>query len=139
MDLANWAAAAEQARPCTIVGADGEPLTHNGEPVTITIHGRDSSIFIEKNDDLSRRYQGRTSISPVAARGLAADLLAAVTVGWRGIVIDGAEVPFSERAARDLYLRFPMIRDQVDLFAGTRTNYYVAAATDAAPRAKRAA
>lgn len=44
----------------------------------------------------------------------AAALLAAVTVGWRNVGMNGAELTFSEANARKLYEEQRWVRDQVD-------------------------
>lgn len=44
----------------------------------------------------------------------AAALLAAVTTGWRGVVWEGAEMPFTEANARKVYESRRFVRDQVD-------------------------
>ena len=51
------------------------------------------------------------------------DLLARVTLAWRGVIIDGQTVPCTRENALALYRRFKWIGDQVKEFIADRSNY----------------
>lgn len=51
------------------------------------------------------------------------DHLVAVTVGWRGLEVDGKEKAFTKEHCKDLYTRSPGLRNQVDRFVSDRTNF----------------
>jgi hypothetical protein len=56
------------------------------------------------------------------------DRLAGITLGWRGIVKDGREIPVSAGAARSLY-EVSWIRQQADEYLVDDTNFLASAAT----------
>jgi hypothetical protein len=108
----------------------GEPLMDkNGKPVTITLLGVDSWPYQEHAKAIQAKRVQRMVHSKAGGDTDAEEmaLLAACTVGWSGIVLDGQELKFSEGAARDLYQRFPWIKDQVDRFIGDRSNFFAGA------------
>ena len=51
------------------------------------------------------------------------EVLAACTLGWKGVVVDGAPLPCSRDNAIMLYTRFPWLREQVDQFVSDRSVY----------------
>ena len=51
------------------------------------------------------------------------ELLAAVTIGWRGLEKNGKEVKFSQKAAKDLYQNAPAVAQQLDQFIANRKNF----------------
>jgi hypothetical protein len=52
-----------------------------------------------------------------------ADLLAAVTIGWRGLYDGKVEVEFTKEKALQLYENSPNIATQIDRFLGDRKNF----------------
>lgn len=99
------------------------------KPVNIRLLGKDSERFLKKQRQLTeRRIQRsrgqRANKLPSVEETLAeqCELLAAVTLGWNIEEGDGP-VPFSEAKARDIYMRYPWIREQVDEFVGSRANF----------------
>lgn len=57
------------------------------------------------------------------AAKLTAELLANITLGWRGFTSEGQELEFSREKAAELYLCAPYIREQVDNFFSNRVNF----------------
>lgn len=49
--------------------------------------------------------------------------IAAVTVGWRGLMKDGKEMDFTKKACKELYRKSPRIFDQVNRFIGDYKNF----------------
>lgn len=98
--------------------SDNEPL---GAFITVT--GKEGTAFQEHvrekaNANLKRRFEAQRrgkeevpTIEKVEKDSIA--LLVACTVSWRNIVLNGAELEFSEANARKLYAE-SWIRGQVD-------------------------
>lgn len=106
----------------------GKPLEHKGKPMTITVAGIDSVAFRRKQRELNaNRVQAMA-----AGNGFDFDstdnddceILAAITIGWSGIFAGGKELKFSFNEAVNLYKKFVWIREQVDIFAGDRNNFF---------------
>jgi hypothetical protein len=53
----------------------------------------------------------------------ALELLAACTVAWSGVVVDGKVPACSPEAAAEVYRRLPWLREQADEFANARENF----------------
>ena len=49
--------------------------------------------------------------------------IAAATIGWRGIMSEGKELPFTKKQCKDLYRKAPSILDQVNRFIGNYRNF----------------
>jgi hypothetical protein len=115
--------------------ADRTPLNDaDGKPVTITLLGRDSDVFLKaeriirnKRMDLLKKG-GKFSAAEEDEE--ACETLARCTKAWSGIPtgwIDGkadpapAECTFSNAAK--LYGRMRWVREQVDEFIGSRENF----------------
>jgi hypothetical protein len=102
----------------------------SGDPVVIMVVGTDSKEYMRvthaiQNRRLGKRL-GKGSRPKMTAEELEADaleLLVASTKGWKHIVVDGAELAYSEKNVRTLYQRFPWIKEQVDEFIADRTNF----------------
>ena len=50
-------------------------------------------------------------------------ILATCTLGWKGMEEHGEVVKFSVAKAKDIYARYPAIREQVSVFVETRANF----------------
>lgn len=110
---------------------DGTPLkTDDGKPVRIKLLGTDSKAWREKN-----RQNQRDRIAQMARRKSrdidytvsdeqACEMLSVCTIAWEGIVEEGETVEFSQEAAKDIYMRYIWIREQVDMFIGDRANFF---------------
>jgi len=100
--------------------------------IVISVLGKDSDEFQKISRAQSKRRLTKVSKggfrtnTPVSVEEIEQDgieLLAACTTGWKGIVIEGKEIPFSKENAVDLYARFPWIKEQVDTAIGDRANF----------------
>lgn len=101
-------------------------LKADGTPLTITLLGKDSDVWVKaENAARNRRLaQGpRMKLTAEALESEAISALAKVTVAW------DFDEPCTYEAAVRLYTRFPLIREQVDLFVGDRANFTKASPT----------
>jgi len=111
----------EEGRPLEVMDPEtGEPLG-----ITIILRGAESDTYkrafrAQVNKRMNAR-QGKTTIEQLEAEAI--DLLAACTVGWTGIDLDGQEFPFSRSNAVTLYGRFGWLKKLVDSFVSNEANY----------------
>tara|TARA_Y100000296_G_scaffold84935_2_gene119609 strand:- start:948 stop:1376 length:429 start_codon:yes stop_codon:yes gene_type:complete len=115
--------------------ATGEPLEHDGKPITITLMGADSAAFRRsvalamakqskaRDVDLSKATGEEIMATFDKGERAAVEHLLAVTIGWDNIVWEGEVLPFSRENAAMVYSRHRWIRDQANKFIGDRTNY----------------
>jgi hypothetical protein len=97
--------------------------------IKITLAGADSDVYRKTvNKSVNKRVQrmkpGQSlpfTAEEQEENGLA--LLAACTLAWDGVVVDGEALPCSKENAKELYRRFPWLREQVDMFIGDRSNF----------------
>lgn len=101
-----------------------------GKEAWIDLHSSDSAIARKHQRAVQNRrlnMRGRGKIGAEELEAEAVDLLAALTIGWRLLALDGAplDVPFSPEAARDLYTApsLAWVREQADEFAADRANF----------------
>lgn len=96
------------------------PKTDEPLGITIRIAGVDSDRAKRaRREILDRRIRKRKR--SFTAKEIEEDelqQLAAQTISWSGVIIDGREVPLSADNAIALYKRFPFIKRQVDAEAG---------------------
>ena len=104
----------------------------NRTPITIRILGMDSKVYRNHQQNVQRermnkmmRARSRKNVDFVMSFEERCSLLAECTVGWSGIVDNGAEVEFSKKAAYELYHKAPWVADQVDEFMGDRANFFM--------------
>lgn len=122
-ELANQGALLELRDPA------GNPvLQEDGSPVTLTLLGEDSDVVTHVNNRNANQFLRGTSaggqaVTAEMSKTNEINKFAAATVGWSGIVVDGEAIQFSADAAKELYRRFPWIRDQVRTFIGDRANF----------------
>lgn len=134
----NFASAANEGRTMTVLHPIDRTalLDEKGDPVTITLLGRDSDAFIAAENAARNRaveqIKEGAKFSAAAADEEAAASLARATTGWSGVVqgwIDGTgdETPakFSVENAKKLYMGRGVrwIRDQADKFVGDRAHF----------------
>lgn len=134
-------------------GADLE-LTHpitgavltdekTGEAVSIKLIGADSKEYQSlthkaQTKRLNKRLS-RGGVVKMTAEELDADaleLLVHCTKGWKHVLVDGKELVFNETNARQLYTRFPWIRDQVSDFVQERANFLGESSNHSSPMLK---
>lgn len=120
----------------------GTPLFADDEkkvPCTITLRGAESRQFKTKAERFAakrvvRLNEREATKVPLTedqilaeaeiARSDSLDLLASAVVAWTGINWEGEAMTCNEFNARKLFKAQPFIHNQVDLFVGTRTNFF---------------
>jgi hypothetical protein len=108
----------------------GEVVMNGKGPVTISLVGEDAEVYRQAlHEQLNRRFNVRNKrgAAPVTAEQLetdAVDLLVTATVGWSGIVFDGAELPCTPENARMVYGKLRWLRGQVESFIQDRSNFF---------------
>jgi|SRR5581483_2279004 len=96
--------------------------------VRITLLGADSPRWraaqAEKvNRRLSEASAGRRAANIEDADEDAIELLAAATIKWEGVELDGKALECSTENACVLYRRLPWLREQADRFIADRANF----------------
>ena len=94
--------------------------------ISIRLAGMDSEQYQKAQRAAVNKRVNKRRRTPLDPEELAEEsytLLAKVTLGWEGIVLDGELIPFSQENARMIYKRFPWIREQVDQFTTDRGNF----------------
>lgn len=104
-----------------VIMPDGETVMtdEKGNPVTITLKGKDSAEYRNKEREISARYikQMSKGKDPSMSDSDECSKLAAATVGW-------STKGFSYKAAFDLYMKHLWIREQANKFIDNRANFY---------------
>jgi hypothetical protein len=106
----------------------------DGSPVTIRLAGTDSARWRKANDkignDRLERARSGTKASIEELGEENALLVASVTLGWSGIVVDGKPWDFTVDNAKKLYLTAAFVYEQVNDFVGKRANFSPASSTN---------
>lgn len=110
---------------------DGSPLLDkDGKQVFISVLGPDSTKYrAMTRDQVRKRIQAASTGAPIPEDEDDATLaiLVACTTGWTGInTPKGEPIPATPENFAALYTRYPVIRDQVDLFMAQRQNFILA-------------
>lgn len=106
-----------------------DPVTGETVGVFITLAGADSSVHRKATAMIAKRRMNGAkgfrskSFDPEKFEAESIEVLAACTLGWKGVVVDGAALPCGRDNAIKLYTRFPWLREQVDQFVSDRTEY----------------
>lgn len=108
-----------------------EPLVaRNGGTVSLKLLGPDSDKYrtftrVQVQKRLQKNSEIRLFVPNLEeAEADSLDMLAACTVGWANVLDrEGVEIPFSSESARILYVNYPVVREQADLFVVTRANF----------------
>lgn len=99
--------------------------------IKIRVLGKDSDEFRRVSNAQNKRRMDRmqrggfrnTTPSPEELEQNGIELLAACTLGWTGVIVDGQPLAFSRDNVKMLYGRFPWIKEQVDAAIGDRANF----------------
>lgn len=120
MDLSAFDVASASEKGADLVIKDWR----TGQPsdVVFRIIGRDSPSVAAKMRELDKRESAGEKIDQ-ERRGV--ELLAAVTVGWSGLTVDGEPYEYSHERALELYANpaSATIAEQVGPFALSRVNF----------------
>lgn len=104
--------------------ATGAPLlTNAGDPMSIDLAGRDSPAYRAQLAKFQKAQASRRkAATPEELEEHTIATLVACTHGWT-LQIDGALLPFSPKAARELYESTRWLKEQVDEWIADRANY----------------
>ena len=103
----------------------GEKLYDGDTAVGITLRGQDSRTFRQASHDISNKRMER-QVKKLTAEALernTRELLAACTVDWQCIEMNGEPLKCTRENADRLYAELPWIREQVDAFVSNRANF----------------
>lgn len=106
-----------------------DPVTGEAVGVYIVLAGADSSVHRKATASLSkRRLNGQKGFrnkgwDPEKMEAESIEILAACTLSWKGVLVDGAPLPCSRDNAIKMYTRFPWLREQVEQFISDRSEY----------------
>lgn len=98
----------------------------------ITLLGKDSDEFRAVKDERSRMIAervstgDRTEFTLEEGDVMACEMLARCTVAWRELENKDGQIAFSTEAAKALYLQYPAIREQANVFIADRANFVLA-------------
>ncbi|NTX58151.1 hypothetical protein [Myxococcus sp. CA039A] len=113
------------------------PLTGVATGIVILVASPDGAVTRDAERALRERTITRLNLghrSPATgAKEIeddALDLLAARTVGWRGVSEKGRSVDYSPDSARRLYVSYPWLRRQVEAAFGERTRFFESSPTN---------
>lgn len=103
-----------------------DPVTREPTDVFISIMGADSREWrAQKKKQTNKMLQARSEEKAQSIDFDAMDVaaLVAVTIGWRGIVSDGEEYPFTKANAKHLYENAPNVVSQLLTFVADGANF----------------
>jgi hypothetical protein len=109
--------------------ATGAVLSNgDGTSVTLTLGGMDSrrAKTVERGALNRRLKQNSGRRSTVTAEDIEADaleVLAAITLGWSGFIVDGAAIECTPENAKRVYRQWPWLREQAQAAAEDRSNF----------------
>lgn len=112
---------AEEGRTLEICDPDtGEALG-----ISIVLRGTESETYKRVSRAQINKYRNlpKSKMTIEQIESDAIELLAACTVSWVNIDIDGAELPCTKDNAAMLYTRFGWLRRLVDAFIADEANY----------------
>lgn len=105
------------------------PVDRTRLGIEISLVGADSDVYQRQVNSMANKRAKRLRpgqfVPPTAEETTEAalELLAACTLGWKGMLLNGQEIPFSQENAVMIYRQFPWIKEQVDAFIGERANF----------------
>lgn len=133
LDVIDTKTRSETGAAMPVKTLDGSPLLNSkGEAVEIVVKGPDSSDYMRLVRAQIKKRMARSGIpteeQTAEDEADLIELLVTCTLGWNGVLEKGKKeaVAFSPEACRKLYQSFPVIRDQVDAFISSRSNFTLA-------------
>jgi hypothetical protein len=97
----------------------------------IKIIGKDSTKFTQLSEEFKRKaLEDMKSAKTMAQRMESAQeqsdaILAACTIDWDGMMLDGKDLPFTEANVKMIYTRFSWIKEQIDTAIADRSNFLI--------------
>lgn len=104
-----------------------DPITGKSTDVFIVLAGADSPQYRNTSLMFTRRRirnGARSEFDPEKLEKENIEVLAACTLSWKGVVLEGKELPCTRENAVMLYTRFPWVKEQVERFVIDRTSYF---------------
>lgn len=138
LDILDTVTLSERGVDLPLKTPDGAPAKNAaGEPVLITLRGIDSEgyraamrkaqVEIAAEPRVETPTEETVGAAEKSATLRRAQVLAACTIRWAGINDkQGLPVAATFDNAAELYLKFPLIANQVDAFVGQRANFLLA-------------
>jgi len=116
---------------------DQPMLKPDGEtPVTITLAGVESDKWKKARAVIGNKYlktagPTRQAGPKTIEESISDDAfqLAAVTLAWDGIIVDGQELECNQANAARIYAKYDWLRNQINEFVGNRANFCAASST----------
>ncbi|WP_418856826.1 hypothetical protein [Sutterella wadsworthensis] len=106
-----------------------DPVTGEAVGVYITLAGADSAVHRKAVANISKRrfnnqkgFRNR-GFDPEKMEAESIEILAACTLSWKGVTVEGVPLPCSRDTAIKMYTRFPWLREQAEQFIGDRSEY----------------
>ena len=106
------------------------PSTKEELDITITLMGSDSDEYrnvIKKRFEQAQRIQAKSTkpqeIDWDEFEDKARDLLAKMTLDWENVLEDKKKITCNFENAKELYKKYPWIREQVEKFISDRSNF----------------
>lgn len=106
-----------------------DPVTGEAVGAYITLAGADSVVHRKAVANISkRRFNNQKGFrnkgfDPERMEAESIEILAACTLSWKGVTLEGAALPCSRDNAIKMYTRFPWLREQVEAFISDRSEY----------------
>ena len=120
-DLPNVAKADEGAEMKLL-----HPVTEEFLGAVFILVGADSEVYKKLRRKMTDKRLKQKKLTKVTAQSIDEDglnLLVNCTVSWRNLLVNGQMVPFSQKAAREVYTEYPWIAEQANAFIGDRGNF----------------
>ncbi len=105
------------------------PVSNKELPMKIKIIGKDSDKFIKLSEDFRRSSLEDMKANKTAEQRLEASkqygdmLLAACSIEWEGIELDGKKLDCTQDNVKMVYERFAWIKEQIDSAIADRANF----------------
>jgi len=95
-----------------------DPETGKLTDIVITAYPRNTRFYRKAFRRVTNETMGSDDVDDKTA-----EFLAGITTGWKNIQRGTEDVQFSSEAARDLYLEFYWLSDQLDSYTSTPSNF----------------
>lgn len=102
------------------------PVTDEPVGAELLLAGMDSSRYKDAQRRIAEARINKKSVGKVDLREIEAEQLTVLvdcTLGWKGMVLEGVEIPFDRASVRRIYEGYPTIREQAERFISDRANY----------------
>ena len=93
-------------------------------PMQLFLVGHDSKTYKAAAKRMSASVRSLKEDDDQGREEAACQLLADCTKGWKGVVEGGEEVTFSKEAAKDLYMKYTWLYEQVNRAIVDRSRFF---------------